>query len=181
MMSKGEYDTDAAQFDELVRDADPSTPGDQPYILEFSAGNAGPDSETMDSPASGKNVIATGACENVPGTLALTYGLYADGADTMADFSSRGPVRDGRIKPDLVAPGTWIASAASSAAPDEASIAWTTIDNYYVYMGGTSMSGPARRRRGGGFRAVLQKPAHERDALARAGQGGADQLGQRVG
>ena len=139
----GEYDIDASQFDELVRDADAGTPGDQPYILEFSAGNAGPGSQTLDSPASGKNVIATGASENVPGTLAQTYGLYADGQDTMCDFSSRGPCEDGRLKPDLVAPGSWIASAASSAAPDLASIAWSTIDNYYVYMGGTSMSGPA--------------------------------------
>jgi hypothetical protein len=139
---QGAYDLDAAAFDELVRDADASTPGDQPYILEFSAGNAGPDSETMDSPATGKNVLATGASENVTGTLAATYGLYADGPDTMADFSSRGPCEDGRIKPDLVAPGTWIASAASSAAPDEAAIAWTAIDDYYVYMGGTSMAGP---------------------------------------
>lgn len=139
---QGDYDTDAAQFDELVRDADPTTPGDQPYVLEFSAGNAGPDSETLDSPATGKNVIATGACENGPNTPALTYGLYADGADTMADFSSRGPCADGRIKPDLVAPGSWIASLASSAAPNEAAIAWLPIDNYYVYMGGTSMSGP---------------------------------------
>ena len=102
---QGAYDLDAAAFDELVRDADASTPGDQPYILEFSAGNAGPDSETMDSPATGKNVLATGASENVTGTLAATYGLYADGPDTMADFSSRGPCADGRIKPDLVAPG----------------------------------------------------------------------------
>ncbi len=138
----GDYDTDCAQFDELVRDADTNTPGDQPYIEEFSAGNAGPDSQTMDSPASAKNVIATGASENVTGTLASTYGLYADGPDTVCDFSSRGPCADGRIKPDLVAPGSWIASAASSAAPDEASIAWSTIDDYYVYMGGTSMSGP---------------------------------------
>ena len=96
-----------------MRDADASTPGDQPYILEVSAGDAGPDSETMDSPATGKNVLSTGASENVTGTLAATYGLYADGPDTMADFSSRGPCEDGRIKPDLVAPGTWIASAAS--------------------------------------------------------------------
>jgi len=139
---QGDYDTDCAQFDELVRDADAGTPGDQPYIEEFSAGNAGPNSETMDSPAAAKNVIATGASENVPGTLAATYGLYADGPDTMADFSSRGPCADGRIKPDLVAPGTWIASAASSAAPDEGAIAWSPIDNYYVFMGGTSMSGP---------------------------------------
>jgi serine protease AprX len=139
---QGEYDTDAAQFDELVRDADSSTPGDQPYILEFSAGNAGPASQTLDSPASGKNVIATGASENVSGTLSQTYGLYDDGPDTVADFSSRGPCEDGRIKPDLVAPGTWIASLASLAAPNEAAIAWSTIDGFYVYMGGTSMSGP---------------------------------------
>ena len=138
---QGDYDTDAAQFDELVRDADAGTAGDQPYILEFSAGNAGPDSQTIGSPATAKNVIATGASENVPNTLAETYGLYADGPDTMADFSSRGPCADGRIKPDLVAPGTWIASAASSFA-DESAVAWTVIDDYYVYMGGTSMSGP---------------------------------------
>ncbi|HLH54237.1 MAG TPA: S8 family serine peptidase [Verrucomicrobiae bacterium] len=139
---QGEYDTDAAQFDELVRDADPSTPGDQPYILEFSAGNAGPASQTLDSPASGKNVIATGASENVSGTMSQNFGLYDDGPDTMADFSSRGPCEDGRLKPDLVAPGTWIASLASSSAPNEAAVAWSTIDPYYVYMGGTSMSGP---------------------------------------
>ena len=139
---QGEYDTDAAQFDELARDADPVTPGDQPYLLEFSAGNAGSDYQTLDSPATGKNVIATGASENVTSTIAETYDLYADGPDTVADFSSRGPCADGRIKPDLVAPGTWIASMASSAAADESAIAWSVIDNYYVYMGGTSMSGP---------------------------------------
>lgn len=139
---QGDYDLDCAQFDELVRDADPGAAGDQPYILEFSAGNAGPNTETIGSPACAKNVIATGASENVAGTLALTYDLYADGPDTMCDFSSRGPCADGRIKPDLVAPGSWIASAASSAAPDEAAIAWAPIDDYYVFMGGTSMSGP---------------------------------------
>ena len=149
----GEYDTDASQFDELVRDADSVTPGDQPYILEFSAGNAGPDAETLDSPATGKNVIATGASENQTNYYAELYDLYADGPDTIADFSSIGPCEDGRIKPDVVAPGTWIASMASSAAPDESAIAWTVIDNYYVYMGGTSMSGPAAA---GGAAAFVQ-------------------------
>ena len=138
---QGEYDTDCAQFDELVRDADAGTAGDQPYILEFSAGNAGPGAQTIGSPACAKNVIATGASQNVPGTLAMTYGLYADGPDAMSDFSSRGPCADGRIKPDLVAPGSWIASAASRIT-DETAVAWTVIDDLYVYMGGTSMSGP---------------------------------------
>lgn len=139
---QGDYDTDASQFDELVRDADASTAGDQPYILVFSAGNAGPGSQTMDTPASAKNVLAVGASESVPNTLAMTYGLYADGPDTIADFSSRGPCMDGRLKPDVVAPGTWISSLASSEAFDLAAVSWMTNDQYYVYMGGTSMAGP---------------------------------------
>ena len=140
--TQGEYDLDCMQFDALVRDADAGTAGDQPYVLEFSAGNAGPAAQTIGSPACSKNVIATGASQNVPGTLAQTYGLYAEGPDAMADFSSRGPCADGRLKPDLVAPGTWIASAASSYALDLAGTSWTVIDDYYVYEGGTSMSGP---------------------------------------
>ncbi len=139
---QGEYDLDCAQFDELVRDADAGTAGYQPYILEFSAGNAGPNSQTIASPACAKNVIATGASDNAPATLSTTYGLYADGIDTMADFSSRGPCADGRIKPDVVAPGTWIASAASSFALNLAGTSWTVIDDLYVFMGGTSMAGP---------------------------------------
>ncbi|MEJ5238635.1 MAG: S8 family serine peptidase [Limisphaera sp.] len=132
----GRYDVSAMEFDELVRDADALRLGDQPYILEFSAGNAGPGARTIGSPAVAKNVIATGACQNDRFDLFL----YDSGADAMADFSSRGPCEDGRIKPDLVAPGTWIASLASAAAPDEN--AWLPISQHYVYMGGTSQAGP---------------------------------------
>src|SRR5437867_7161760 len=133
---QGRYNLSAAEFDGLVRDADAGRPGDQPYILEFSAGNAGPGAQTIDSPAVGKNVIATGASENNrPDFL-----IYSDGPDTLADFSSRGPCEDGRIKPDVVAPGTWIASLQSASATDEN--AWLPIDNYYQYQGGTSQSGP---------------------------------------
>ena len=58
----------------------------------------------------------------------------------MADFSSRGPCEDGRIKPDLAAPGTWIASLQSGAAGDEN--AWMPISPLYMYQGGTSQAGP---------------------------------------
>ncbi|HEV8543720.1 MAG TPA: S8 family serine peptidase, partial [Verrucomicrobiae bacterium] len=133
---QGRYNTDAMEFDALVRDADPDTPGDQPYILEFSAGNAGPGDKTIDSPAVAKNVIATGASEN----NRFDFFIYADGQESMADFSSRGPCEDGRIKPDLVAPGTWIASLQSSAATDEN--AWLGISELYQYEGGTSQAGP---------------------------------------
>jgi hypothetical protein len=51
---------------------------------------------------------------NHPGSAkhALTVGATAHGADpSVAAFSSRGPAADGRIKPDLVAPGNAIRSA----------------------------------------------------------------------
>ena len=134
--TQGRYDISAAEFDALVRDADGITPGDQPYILEFSAGNAGPGLQTIGSPAVAKNVIATGASQNDR----FDFFVYADGSETMADFSSRGPCEDGRIKPDVVAPGTWIASLRSPVANDEN--AWLDIDSDYLYMGGTSQAGP---------------------------------------
>jgi subtilisin family serine protease len=62
----------------------------------------------------------------------------------MAAFSSRGPCLDGRIKPDIVAPGTNIISTKSSLATD----LWTTgglgggLENSYIFSGGTSMSTP---------------------------------------
>lgn len=134
--TQGRYDVSAMEFDALVRDADPETPGDQPYILEFSAGNAGPGERTMYSPAVGKNVIATGASQN----NRFDFFIYASGQESMADFSSRGPCEDGRIKPDITAPGTWIASLQSAAATDEN--AWSPISEYYQYQGGTSQAGP---------------------------------------
>ncbi len=134
--TQGAYDTSAMEFDELVRDADALAYGDQPYILEFSAGNAGPAAQTIGSPAVAKNVIATGAYQN----NRLDFMIYEDGSDFMADFSSRGPCADGRIKPDVVAPGTWIASLQSESATDM--YAWSPIDNYYQYQGGTSQAGP---------------------------------------
>ncbi|MBX3747852.1 MAG: S8 family serine peptidase [Verrucomicrobiae bacterium] len=132
----GRYDLTAAEFDALVRDADALAAGDQPFILEFSAGNSGPGTQTIGTPAVAKNVIATGASQND------RYGFYIfeDGPEAMADFSSRGPCEDGRIKPDVVAPGTWIASLQSGAATGEN--AWAPISPNYQFQGGTSQSGP---------------------------------------
>ncbi|HTH46394.1 MAG TPA: S8 family serine peptidase [Candidatus Limnocylindria bacterium] len=132
----GEYNLDAAEFDALVRDADPDVPGEQPYVLEFSAGNAGPGPQTMDSPAVAKNVISTGATDN----NRFGFGIYDEGQEVMADFSSRGPAEDGRIKPDITAPGTWISSLRSVYANDNN--AWSPIDDLYLYQGGTSQAGP---------------------------------------
>jgi hypothetical protein len=134
--TQGRYDASAMVFDELVRDANALRLGDQAYILEFSAGNAGPGQQTIGSPAVAKNVIATGASQNDR----PDFYIYDGGPDAMADFSSRGPCEDGRIKPDLVAPGTWIASLQSASASDEN--AWAPISANYQYQGGTSQAGP---------------------------------------
>lgn len=139
--TQGRYDVTAMEFDELVRDADALTFGDQPYILEFSAGNAGPNYRTIGTPAVAKNVIATGASQNDRFNLPLDeFAFYDEGGDAMADFSSRGPCEDGRIKPDVVAPGTWIASLRSVYANDN--YAWWPISGNYMYQGGTSQAGP---------------------------------------
>ena len=96
---QGGYDIDAAAFDELVRDADSGTPGDQPYILEFSAGMPAPIHRRWTARQRRRKAGDAGASENGG---QMDFGLYDDSPDTMADFSSRGPCEDGRIKPDVV-------------------------------------------------------------------------------
>lgn len=64
----------------------------------------------------------------------------------LANFSSQGPTVDGRIKPDVVAPGIMISSALNRYAFDTTSSTYISIigndTNYYGGMGGTSMASP---------------------------------------
>lgn len=130
------YDSYAAEYDGLVRDSDFQAEGSQEMAYVFAAGNSGPGAQTLITPGVGKNVITVGASQSAREVLYI----YEDGIDAMADFSSRGPTEDGRYKPDIVAPGTWISSTRSSRAPGGNE--WLGIDDHYVYMGGTSMSSP---------------------------------------
>lgn len=72
-------------------------------VFVAAAGNFGPESATLAAPADHERVIAVGAVEP---TLEI------------AGFSSRGPTADGRIKPDLVAPGAWLWSVNPSTASE---------------------------------------------------------------
>lgn len=72
--------------------------------------------------------------------------LIADNhPEGMAAFSSRGPTNDGRIKPDLVAPGTWILSTRTTMVLNPQS-PWNPYiapyDDHYAYSMGTSMATP---------------------------------------
>lgn len=62
--------------------------------------------------------------------------------EALAGFSSRGPVENDMLKPDLVAPGTDVASTKSSHAPLRNF--WGAYPNNpaYGFMGGTSMAAP---------------------------------------
>ncbi len=79
----------------------------------------------------------------------------AGNAQQMAAFSSRGPAADGRIKPDVVAPGSWILSTYSDmyqqgydSSPNPRNSAWQyqgygmPRSQYYKYLSGTSMATP---------------------------------------
>ncbi len=119
----GTYSDRARAYDALVRDAQPGTPGDQEMVEVFSAGNDGGVGEgTITAEGSAKNVITVGASEGVRSSGTDGCGITnaaADNARQMAEFSSRGPTDDGRLKPDLVAPGTHITGARPSASATE--------------------------------------------------------------
>jgi subtilisin-like proprotein convertase family protein len=67
----------------------------------------------------------------------------ADNPDQVVAFSSRGPASDGRVKPDVVAPGTFILSTRSTMiAPNNTAWAAYPPSKLYFYMGGTSMATP---------------------------------------
>jgi serine protease AprX len=89
-------------------------------IMVVAAENYGSDCSTVREP---------------PGIYAAAYSIGAlnTGTDTIASFSSRGPVTvDGsnRLKPDLSAPGTNTRSA------------YNTSDSAYAFLSGTSMATP---------------------------------------
>jgi len=64
---------------------------------------------TTGSAANAKNIISVGASESANGDLSNEQ----NGMEYLASFSSRGPTADGRIKPDMVAPGYSILSASA--------------------------------------------------------------------
>ncbi|WP_165847631.1 S8 family serine peptidase [Ammonifex thiophilus] len=72
------------------------------FLPVFAAGNGGPAPGSLTAEACAKNALVVGATEN-PRPLFGTYD-----PTKVADISSRGPTQDGRLKPDLVAPGTGV-------------------------------------------------------------------------
>ena len=102
----------------------------------FAVGNRGASYAVYD-PAGAKNVLAVGATEN----LRPYKGSTSVNPSKVASFSSKGPMSDGRIKPDVCAPGSYIVSTRS------AHCAPTRFGLYpgferYMFDSGTSMAAP---------------------------------------
>ena len=158
----GGYDAEARNTDEAAWGL-PGTPGMNNMLFLFAAGNSGTDAnsdglvdnDSIGSPGTAKNVLTVGATENNRPTVTTTWGDWwgsdypvapingdpiSDDTEGMAAFSSRGPTDDGRIKPDVVAPGTMIVSSRSHVAGT--TTGWGVYDANYLYMGGTSMATP---------------------------------------
>jgi hypothetical protein len=142
------YTPDSAEYDAIVRDADPETPGNQQLLVVFSAGNAGPGGH-VETPGTAKNVITVGAAEGLrPGTDGCGVGpTGADSAFDVAFFSSGGPVDDGRVKPDLLAPGTHVTGTRSRAdgysGDGVCAEGFTGDRDRFTWSSGTSHAAPA--------------------------------------
>jgi hypothetical protein len=159
------YEAMALDLDEFVY----NHPDFLPVIAAGNEGSCRPqvhaapgfvDFPSLGSPASAKNGLSVGASRSTRqagGLSSLKYKVAwpkdfpaapigeenVSGNDQgLAAFSSRGPCDDTRIKPDVVAPGTDIASTRSQIAP--LAHFWGAYPNNskYAFMGGTSMACP---------------------------------------
>jgi subtilisin family serine protease len=165
--SYGGYDDTAQLVDDFLWNH-------KDHLLVVAAGNSAGDanrdgvidSDSIESPAVAKNVIAVGASESdrAPVTAScatssssvptefcwnaydsqlvqpIANDFVSDDPRGMAAFSARGPTDDGRIKPDIVAPGSNIVSSRSHY-PGASYSSQYNAD--YAYASGTSMAAPA--------------------------------------
>lgn len=166
---RADYDENAAQIDAFAY-------GNPNVLVLIAAGNEGTASQgrhsllTLGSPAAAKNAVTVGACPSPralgpetwhdfyparfadnPAAAELTAGVV----NVPAALSSRGPTNTHyRVKPDVVAPGTYI--LAPRAAQAQPKLFWRDLKladfpqyngvvanpAHYGFVGGTSMATP---------------------------------------
>ncbi|MGD9092728.1 MAG: S8 family serine peptidase, partial [Anaerolineales bacterium] len=134
------YSSVARTHDLMVRDGNfDTTTVSEPIIMVFSAGNSGYDCSvppcysSITEPKEAKNIIVVGASDNYP--------RAGSSISDISFFSSRGPAQDGRILPNVMAPGNQTASFNGSSVNCGATVTGSGA-SYYNYCSGTSMAAP---------------------------------------
>lgn len=133
-------------------------PPHEDFVVLIAAGNNGLPEDRARWPAqiataaAAKNAITVGAVGSTrPNDTRMFVGAAGaravTGINDTAVFSSRGPTKVGRIKPDIVAPGVAILSAASRALDAEALATARRLfgdsgDDDWIFKSGTSMATP---------------------------------------
>lgn len=142
---KNTYNSPAAQIDNFVFNH-------PDFLAVFAAGNSGTQAGGLTTEANSKNALTVGASLSPRPVFDNVTG----GTASVAGFSSRGPAEDGRIKPELVAPGTNIISTASRVV--EGSLPGRPE---YTTMHGTSMASAVT----GGAAALLRQYFQEKAGM----------------
>ena len=120
------WGTDLNVYTETARQMDEHVFENSNFVIVVANGNNGDMGRgTVGTPATAKNVISVGASFNVhdavqqyeqadvwvdEGGFPFQSTVHLD-TDAVASFSSQGPTEDGRIKPDILAPGSPIVAA----------------------------------------------------------------------
>ncbi len=125
---------------------------DEYYVSLSSFGRSGyvdgDDQSSMDElGGTGKRIISVGAYVTRDHYVLYGQNHYTDETqNALASFSSQGPTPDGRVKPDITAPGTYIVSSLSSYYSGNKikshKFTWNGREYDFGYMEGTSMASP---------------------------------------
>ncbi len=128
--TQGQYTSEAEAVDDRSFNYDKVSNGQEGLTILFAAGNDGPNSGTIGSPSTAKNVVTVGNHQ----------ARYSGAPDNLMSGSSRGPTDDGRIKPDVIAPGGYVRSCRAQEAQDTGGSSWRST--WYLEYTGTSMATP---------------------------------------
>ncbi|KAG7392033.1 hypothetical protein PHYBOEH_006509 [Phytophthora boehmeriae] len=113
------WGTPGSDYSAQARDLDKFIHENPNVLLIVAAGNSGESSttgqSTISSPSGAKNVISVGASLNNAASFTDFPCPDIFNERTVASFSSAGPTTDGRLKPDVVAPGMSLISSQSEA------------------------------------------------------------------
>lgn len=121
----GDYTSSASDYDRLAT----GLYGD-PYLVVFAAGNARGRRDANDCPSDDYSTIGVPAT----GKDMITVGAVNSDDSSMTVFSGWGPTDDGRLKPEIVAPGDEVGG--------DGGITSTQPNGAYGVLVGTSMAAP---------------------------------------